>query len=252
MHSFSQPVTTEGPLILLAASCSLWNFPNKGSNLCPLQWKYRVLTKGPPGKPEGPLLRKDWQVPLCGRRLFHACVCVYVCCACVIEGLWVIIESLLSHLKGSPRFPSPQPSTLGAGGHKLSSLSLSWGMLVHGGGWQGAWLTSLSHPAYKTSLLTGWWPKIRWVKIKVVFQAVSLWGIWGTRKAARFVIFHACQLLTSHIRSIPENSGIEGASQWAVHWRYFPTTVIASVDPGQPHHQLQCAYSALQFTKRHF
>lgn len=30
---------------------------------------------------------------------------------------------------------------------------------------------------------------------------------------------------------------------------YFPTTVIALADPGQPHHQLQRVYSALQFTK---
>ena len=88
------------------------------------------------------------------------CECVCICMLCVCEGLWVTVESLPSRLKGSPRFPSPQPSTLGADGHKLSSLSLGWGMLVHGGGWQGAWLTSLSHPAYGTSLLTGWWPKI--------------------------------------------------------------------------------------------
>ena len=50
---------------------------------------------------------------------------VCVCVLCVGEGLRVTIESLLSRLKESPRFPSPQPSTLGAGGHKLSSLSLA-------------------------------------------------------------------------------------------------------------------------------
>ena len=71
-------------------------------------------------------------------------------------------------------------------------------------------------------------------------------------KCDKFFILHACQPLTSHIRSIPENCGIEGASWWAVHWRYFPTTVIASADPGQPHLQLQCVYSALQFTRRLF
>ena len=28
-------------------------FPDQGSNLCPLQWKYGVLTTGPPGKSHG-------------------------------------------------------------------------------------------------------------------------------------------------------------------------------------------------------
>ena len=29
----------------------LWNSPNQESNPYPLQWKHRVLTPGPPGKP---------------------------------------------------------------------------------------------------------------------------------------------------------------------------------------------------------
>ena len=32
----------------LTALCSMQNFPNQGSNPCPLQWKLRVLTTGPP------------------------------------------------------------------------------------------------------------------------------------------------------------------------------------------------------------
>ena len=36
----------------LAVPCSLQDlkFPKQGSNPCPLQWKHRVLTTGPPGK----------------------------------------------------------------------------------------------------------------------------------------------------------------------------------------------------------
>ena len=45
------------PLFFLATSCGMWNFPNQGSNLCPLQWKWRVLTTGPPGKSLSPLLK---------------------------------------------------------------------------------------------------------------------------------------------------------------------------------------------------
>ena len=30
-----------------ATSCGMWNFPDQGSNLCPLRWKGRVLTTGP-------------------------------------------------------------------------------------------------------------------------------------------------------------------------------------------------------------
>ena len=28
----------------------MWNLPDQGSSPCPLQWKLRVLTTGPPGK----------------------------------------------------------------------------------------------------------------------------------------------------------------------------------------------------------
>lgn len=38
---------------LLAALCSVWNFPDQGgqgSNPCPMQWKLGILTPGPPGK----------------------------------------------------------------------------------------------------------------------------------------------------------------------------------------------------------
>ena len=34
----------------LATPCSMWNFPEQGSSLCPLHWKCGVLTTGPPGK----------------------------------------------------------------------------------------------------------------------------------------------------------------------------------------------------------
>ena len=34
----------------MAALHDLWNFPDQGLNLCPLQWKHGVLTTGPPGK----------------------------------------------------------------------------------------------------------------------------------------------------------------------------------------------------------
>ena len=34
----------------LATPLGMWNFPDQGSNPCPLQWKHGVLTTGPPGK----------------------------------------------------------------------------------------------------------------------------------------------------------------------------------------------------------
>ena len=40
-------------------------FPDQGSNLCPLQWKRRVLTTGPPGKSPGVcLLSVHWRGPI--------------------------------------------------------------------------------------------------------------------------------------------------------------------------------------------
>ena len=38
------------PPAFLTTSCSMWNFPNQGSNLCPLKWKHGVSSTGPPGK----------------------------------------------------------------------------------------------------------------------------------------------------------------------------------------------------------
>lgn len=35
---------------VFAASCGMWNFPNKGSNLCFLQWRRGILTTGSPGE----------------------------------------------------------------------------------------------------------------------------------------------------------------------------------------------------------
>ena len=42
----------------------MWQFPNQGSNPCPLQWKCGVLTTGPPGKST---LTFDWtgRIPTC-------------------------------------------------------------------------------------------------------------------------------------------------------------------------------------------
>ena len=37
-------------IYFFAAPLSPWYFPDQGSNLCPLHWKHRVLTTGPPGK----------------------------------------------------------------------------------------------------------------------------------------------------------------------------------------------------------
>ena len=38
-------------------------FPNQGSDLCPLQGKYQVLTPGPPGKsPTAPFWKKSFQL----------------------------------------------------------------------------------------------------------------------------------------------------------------------------------------------
>ena len=34
----------------LATSRGMWNFPDRGSNLCALQWKRKFLTIGPPRK----------------------------------------------------------------------------------------------------------------------------------------------------------------------------------------------------------
>ena len=39
------------------------SFPNKGSNLCPLQWQHRVLTTGPPGKSLGLCLKCKNSLP---------------------------------------------------------------------------------------------------------------------------------------------------------------------------------------------
>ena len=36
--------------VCLATLCSRQNFPNQGSNPCPLHWKHGVLTTGQPGK----------------------------------------------------------------------------------------------------------------------------------------------------------------------------------------------------------
>lgn len=37
--------------VLFGPLCGMQDlFPNQGSSLCPLPWKHRVLTRGPPGK----------------------------------------------------------------------------------------------------------------------------------------------------------------------------------------------------------
>ena len=36
--------------LFITAPHGMWNFPDQGSSPCPLQWKRRVLTTGPPGK----------------------------------------------------------------------------------------------------------------------------------------------------------------------------------------------------------
>ena len=36
--------------LFFTAPRGMWNFPDQGSSPCPLQWKRRVLTTGPPGK----------------------------------------------------------------------------------------------------------------------------------------------------------------------------------------------------------
>ena len=47
----SQGTPAKSPFFFwpLCTACTTW-FPNQGSNPCPLQWKHRVLTTGPPGK----------------------------------------------------------------------------------------------------------------------------------------------------------------------------------------------------------
>lgn len=53
---FGLPHFTNGPYtsfiyVLFGPLCGMQDlFPNQGSNLCPLHWKQRVLTMGPPGK----------------------------------------------------------------------------------------------------------------------------------------------------------------------------------------------------------
>ena len=41
----------------LAKEHSMWDLPPQGSNPRPLQWKHRVLTTGPPGKSQPPVLQ---------------------------------------------------------------------------------------------------------------------------------------------------------------------------------------------------
>ena len=42
----------------LATLCGIWNYLDRGSNPCPLQWKCRVLTTGPPGKSRATLFMR--------------------------------------------------------------------------------------------------------------------------------------------------------------------------------------------------
>ena len=45
-------------LFFLAAPRGMQSFPNQGSDPCPMQWKCRVSTTGPPGKSQIAILNK--------------------------------------------------------------------------------------------------------------------------------------------------------------------------------------------------
>ena len=48
-HSLLKSLRIVCVCVCVAASQVMWNFPDQGSNPCPLHWKHGVLTTGPPG-----------------------------------------------------------------------------------------------------------------------------------------------------------------------------------------------------------
>jgi len=55
-------------LFLFLFTPYIWNFPDQGSNPCPLQWKYGVLSSGPSGKSTNNLFERSvWLVHRLGR-----------------------------------------------------------------------------------------------------------------------------------------------------------------------------------------
>lgn len=119
---------------------------------------------------ECPLLRSGKPLFEAGACFVHmgVCVCVWGSASdCSVLHQAATICSVWREVLASPA-PSPR-SRAQMGRDTFSCLSLSWWMLVHGGGRQGAWLTSLSHSAYRTSS-AGWWPKLKtWLKSEVMF-----------------------------------------------------------------------------------
>lgn len=243
-HALLQPASnTEGPLILLALHLWPGTFPTRSRTYCPLQWW--VLTKDHQGKPEASYKGKIDRGCLFVVETDCACVCVCMLCVWLVWWLWKPSVS-------SEGSPLPWAPALNTGCRWLAlSLSLFMGM------WYGEAdrvhdSPVLSPPCLPQELLF-WqdvWPKIRWVKIKGSISRLCLCEASGPLEAARLIDPPCPPALTSHIRH-PREFWIEEASQWAVHWRYFPTTVIASWIVWQP--SAQCAYQcSLQFTKRHF
>ena len=74
----------------MAAPCSMWNFPNQGLNLCPLQQKHRVLTTGP--------LEKFWKSCFWMSCFSVSCLPIYkmgrISTCCLTGFLWELNELL--------------------------------------------------------------------------------------------------------------------------------------------------------------